>query len=159
MCCVIAFHITDWKVVISEKRCEGPNTQGLRNNAKSGEQAGKEGDKDSCQCATWRLWFPRNTLETMMKNPQRTLCLCPPCALRNSGRRRCRSRSPDALQCACISVLAFLSLSSPPLHFLHIPQSIIRLSFCTPLRSLFHPSLISSKIWAKSCCVFCFVIS
>lgn len=55
-------------------------------------------------------------------------------------------------------LLAFLSLSLAPLCFcFHIPRAIIRLSFCTPLRFLFHLSQTPSKFSKKF--LFCFVIS
>lgn len=52
------------------------------------------------------------------------------------------------------ALFPFSLFSSSPFLF-HIPQAIIRLSFCTPLRFLFHLSLTPSRFSAKS---FCFVL-
>lgn len=88
----------------------------------------------------------------------------PPSAVSREMKVPCprRHRPPGTCQAGWARLspflLAYLSLSLAPLCFcFHVPRAIIRLSFCTPLRFLFHLSQTPSKFSKKF--LFCFVIS
>lgn len=165
MCYVIAFsHNGSEDNHFWEKMKKKPTTRGL-----SGEQAGWKEGKGHPQCAIRRLWFSWSTLgKEWWKSRKSTLFFLlshvPPSAVSREMKVPCprRHRPPGTCQAGWARLspflLAYLSLSLAPLCFcFHVPRAIIRLSFCTPLRFLFHLSQTPSKFSKKF--LFCFVIS
>lgn len=68
MCYVTALRVTRPKLIVSEKRREGPNTWGWEITASLGSGLMRGGER-ARQHATWRLWIGQNTLK---KNDEKT---------------------------------------------------------------------------------------